>query len=338
MSQIKYSIVIPVYCSEKTIGKLLDALVASERLAVCEIIIADDASTDATLDIVARYQARVVGNAVNSGSARTRNIGIRAAAGQAIILLDSDVVPRPGALARMLDRFETLPKGNAVIGVYSATSITQGFIAEFKALYDFHLWERVQQAEVSIFEASCSVIDRDVLLAAGGFNERIAGADIENIELGYRLLAQGCRIILDKSVEVDHHFPTHFRVLARNYYRRISSWVVLLLLRGRFDNAGPTPKKALTYLFSNLALLCGPLCAWSPGAAALLLAAFVAYVWCDAGFLRMALRDKGAVFTAKSVIVQHALGVVVAAAVLRAAMTMLRGEHRKLAYFGSAAS
>ena len=93
-SEIKISILIPVYNREKFIGECLDS-VLSQTLKEIEIIIVDDASTDGSIDIIHKYQQidpriRFYQNHTNLGVALTRNKLLQLAKGEFIISLDPD--------------------------------------------------------------------------------------------------------------------------------------------------------------------------------------------------------------------------------------------------------
>ena len=55
---MKIALVIPVKNESKTIGKLLDSILAQE-VSPDEVIIVDAGSTDNTLEIVKHYQSRI---------------------------------------------------------------------------------------------------------------------------------------------------------------------------------------------------------------------------------------------------------------------------------------
>ncbi|GAA4663924.1 hypothetical protein GCM10023347_14810 [Streptomyces chumphonensis] len=89
------SIVVPAYNAAGTLGRALDSL-AVQTCAGLEVIVVDDASTDATLAVARTYEERlpglrVIARTTNSGGVgEPRNDGIRAATGDYVMFLDAD--------------------------------------------------------------------------------------------------------------------------------------------------------------------------------------------------------------------------------------------------------
>lgn len=103
-SDIKVSVVIPVYNTEKYIGKCLESII-SQSLQEIEIICVNDGSTDGSMDILEafsrKYQKIKVFNQKNTGASFSRNRGLRAAKGKYIYFMDCDDMLLPGALERL---------------------------------------------------------------------------------------------------------------------------------------------------------------------------------------------------------------------------------------------
>ena len=90
-SKPEVSFVVPAFNEEHLLDGTLEAIVraASSIPEACEIIVADDASTDSTSTIAQARGTRVI--SVNCRQiAATRNAGARAAAGEFLIFVDAD--------------------------------------------------------------------------------------------------------------------------------------------------------------------------------------------------------------------------------------------------------
>ena len=94
MPGFSVSVVIPAYNRAKTIAYCLDS-VCNQTVPPCEIIVVDDCSTDATVEVVNDYShlhpsVRCVVLERNSGAQAARNRGIVEARGEWIAFQDSD--------------------------------------------------------------------------------------------------------------------------------------------------------------------------------------------------------------------------------------------------------
>lgn len=88
--EILVSAVIPAYNAEACIGRAIDS-VLGQSLAVHEIIVVDDGSSDKTCEVIERYGDKVILiRQENAGVSVARNIGIEAATGNWIAFLDAD--------------------------------------------------------------------------------------------------------------------------------------------------------------------------------------------------------------------------------------------------------
>lgn len=88
-----FSIVLPVYNSESTLGRALDS-VLTQDCSDCEIIIVNDGSSDGTVSAALDYAAKDARVRLytieNSGPASARNYGMDKACGQYLLFLDGD--------------------------------------------------------------------------------------------------------------------------------------------------------------------------------------------------------------------------------------------------------
>ena len=106
MSNIKISVIIPVYNCEKYIGTTLKSVI-NQNFKDYEIIVIDDGSTDNSAAIVEQFAAKdnriVIIHQENKGLSEARNTGIKAACGNWITFVDSDDMLAPRFLQKLLD-------------------------------------------------------------------------------------------------------------------------------------------------------------------------------------------------------------------------------------------
>jgi glycosyltransferase involved in cell wall biosynthesis len=106
----RISVVIPLYNKEDYVLDCLKSL-ENQDFDDWECIIVDDGSLDASMKIVKDFIAnsekswRILAKS-NGGPSSARNLGIRAAAGEFIALLDADDIWLPAKLSRQLNFFE----------------------------------------------------------------------------------------------------------------------------------------------------------------------------------------------------------------------------------------
>ena len=99
----EFSIVIPTYNREREVVRAIESCLLQEG-ADFEVIVVDDASTDRSCANSAKIRdsrLKLLRHSVNRGSNAARNTGVRSAAGQWFVILDSDDELAPGALATM---------------------------------------------------------------------------------------------------------------------------------------------------------------------------------------------------------------------------------------------
>jgi len=84
----KFSIIIPMYNTEKYIDKCLSS-VFSQTFKDYEVVVVNDGSTDRSLSIAQTYKCTII-NQNNMGLSVSRNNGVKKAKGDYIIFLDSD--------------------------------------------------------------------------------------------------------------------------------------------------------------------------------------------------------------------------------------------------------
>lgn len=117
MSRLRLSIVMCTYNGAAFLQQQLDSLLGQSRLPD-EIVVGDDGSTDATMDILRRFcaRARQAGievvlrqNPHNLGFVENFTAGLRQASGDVVFLCDQDDVWHADKLARMADAFEADP-------------------------------------------------------------------------------------------------------------------------------------------------------------------------------------------------------------------------------------
>ncbi len=109
----KISVIIPAYNAEKTIQETIES-VLEQTLSDFEIIIIDDGSQDATVDIISTFSDfRIKAfSYANAGACVSRNRGFTHSVGEFIAFLDADDLWKPDKLKSQLQALENNPKAD----------------------------------------------------------------------------------------------------------------------------------------------------------------------------------------------------------------------------------
>jgi len=111
---MKLSVIIPCYNAAETIAEQLEALAQQEWSEAWEVIVADNGSTDRSMEIAQQYEGRlpgfrIVDASAKRGAAHALNVAVRAARGEAVAFCDADDVVAPGwvaAIGEALSRYD----------------------------------------------------------------------------------------------------------------------------------------------------------------------------------------------------------------------------------------
>jgi glycosyltransferase involved in cell wall biosynthesis len=216
------SVVVPTYNRRNSLARLLHAL---ERQTVghdaFEVIVVDDGSTDATLDVLEAYDPdrlsiRVVSQA-HGGPAAARNLGVEKAASDLILFLDDDVVPQEDLMVRHL-RWHADSDDLVVIGPMRPP---RDWARPVWVRWEEEMLQ-VQYADMAAGKYPCTPrqfytanasLPRRRFLAAGGFDPDFKRA--EDVELAYRMRDGGARFLFDPDAGVMHYAQRTFAAWAK---------------------------------------------------------------------------------------------------------------------------
>ncbi len=226
------AVVVPVYNDRSGLQRCLAALAASSFQAF-SVVVVDDGSTEDIQSVVDASDCRYLRIEGPGGPARARNHGVRCCEGDIIVFVDADVCVHVDTLQRLVETLESSATTAAVVGTYDDRPEAPGLFSQYRNL--LHRYTHCHSAgEIPTFWCGCGAIRRELFLAYGGFDEeRYKRPAIEDIELGMRMTAGGCRILLDPAIECTHlkHWP-FLGTLANDVLRRGAPWVVLMLRSG----------------------------------------------------------------------------------------------------------
>ncbi len=236
------SVVIPAHDAGKFLGKSIDALMASDLArSRWELIVVDDASTDETSEIARRADKLISISGRAHGPAYARNRGAEAARAPIVAFVDADVCVHPDALQRLLAHLNDDSRLAAVFGSYDNRPAGGGAHSQYRNLLHHYVHTK-SAGETGSFWAGIGAIRASDLRDIGMFDEsRYNTAQIEDVELGYRLSRRGRKILLDPSIRGTHLKQwTLSGIVRTDLLNRGIPWVRLLLESGSGGARGPS--------------------------------------------------------------------------------------------------
>lgn len=207
-SPMLISVVIPARNAAATLRDCLKAI-DSSTYPYHEVIVVDDGSVDGTAAIAESHDCRVVRPPTNLGAANARNLGARAASGDAILFTDADCLLQPDALARIVGALADSAVAG-VVGLLGPKIRYADFASQFKNLWMYYTYSRLAASPaaregVGLFFTSIAAIRKPIFAQMGGFDFNYQGRSVtEDIEFGQRLFTAGHRVLLDGQLQVEH--------------------------------------------------------------------------------------------------------------------------------------
>jgi glycosyltransferase involved in cell wall biosynthesis len=215
------SVIIPAFNAERSIARCVESVLASSVTPdQMEVICIDNGSTDGTAVILRKYLPLIeLLVEAKRGPAAARNAGLRAATREFTAFTDADCFVDPSWLTNIV---APLRAGAAeAVGGRILARPGAGSIERFGELVHDH--ERAIEIERPPYAVTMNFAARtDLLRSIGMFDER--WIRLEDVDLSYRLLAAGNRIIYESNAIAYHHNRDTLLALIREgflhgYYR-----------------------------------------------------------------------------------------------------------------------
>jgi glycosyltransferase involved in cell wall biosynthesis len=208
------SFIIPAHNEEELLGRTLTSLgeAAASLGQPFEIIVVNDASTDATNEVATAHGATVI-NVTLRQIGMVRNAGAKSASGDVFVFVDADTIVLPQTLRAALAALDEGAIGGGAVVVFDG----------LKGLWEralVGLWNRISRW--MRWAAGCFVfVRRDAFETVGGFDrDYFIG---EEIILSAALKRRGRFVVLPQSVVTSAR-------KARLYGKFETLWVALRLM------------------------------------------------------------------------------------------------------------
>lgn len=238
------SVVIPVFNQWDLTAKCLEALPAATASVPHEVIVVDNASTDATGQQLARWKTpiRVLRNEVNLGFAGACNQGADAASAPNVVFLNNDTVPIEGWLDALVDEVRRHDDVWAVGSrlLYGDGSIQHAGVAftrETRSPYHPYRSLRADdprvsaRREVQAVTAACVLVRADRFAQCGRFHEGYRNG-YEDLDLCLSIRNRHAKIVYQPRsvvVHLESRTPGRMRRDAENRELFFGRWFDSLL-------------------------------------------------------------------------------------------------------------
>jgi O-antigen biosynthesis protein len=196
---MRLSVAIPCYNGAVFLAKTIESILAQTH-AADELLVIDDGSSDASVEISKRYPVQLIQHSQNRGLAEARNTALTAAVGDILVFVDVDAWADPTLLAVLVTGY----KSESIGGVGG-----QGIESHIRTVAD--RWRRLhatqghgpRQKDVDYLYGLCMSYRKTVLQAVGGFNPTFS-TNAEDVDVGLRIRAAGYRLRYTPEAKVYH--------------------------------------------------------------------------------------------------------------------------------------
>ena len=192
-----------------------------------EIIVVDNASSDGTGDMVRRLfpEVRYYYLSANLGPPGGRNYGVRMSTAEICVFIDDDAVFLDGdALKRVVSYF----RSDRGLGCLAFRVLKPDGCEDYKSIPRVDKKILQEDYECSYFCGAGFACRRSLLLEAGMFWEPLF-YNAEELDLSYRLVNNGYKILRSSAISVLHYETPQARVPGKWIYYGVRSrcWVAL---------------------------------------------------------------------------------------------------------------
>lgn len=225
---MKISVIIPNWNGKELLEKNLPAVVAAKP---DEIIIVDDASPDNSNEFLLKNypQVKIVYHQKNRGFSAACNSGVRAANGDYVVLLNTDVVPEKDCFQNVVKNFDNK---NVFAVSFNEPTLSWAKIFWKNGYIGHEVGEKVNKIHISGWASGGSAIFRKSYWEElGGFDEIYQPFYREDMDLSYRAWKRGYQILWDPCSIVRHeHQSVIGKHFSRNYIDFISERNLLIFI------------------------------------------------------------------------------------------------------------
>lgn len=218
MSTHKVSLVVANYNGSNFLPNFLRSLTHT-TYPIFQTIFVDDASTDSSLQILAKFASGKRGvlllrNPKNVGAAASRNFALKSAAGDTIVFLDNDTAPSPSWLKFLVQALYSAPDVGAACPKMPRMEKPQIISTAGLRLIPHTGWGialgggrvddgSLDQSQEVVSISAALAVKKSVISGIGGFDDRLA-VHTEDLDFSWRIWLAGFRILYVPQSVVSH--------------------------------------------------------------------------------------------------------------------------------------
>lgn len=174
INEKEISVIIPVYNSEKTIGKVLESIINQTNANyIKEIIVVNDGSTDSSKTVVEEIAKDSVIPIIqvckeNKGVSHTRNMGMKKARGEWIAFCDSDDIWEKNKIEKQVE----IVNDNSSIDLLGTNHIDRPLVILNRKI-DYLYKATIKDLCIKMFPQTSTILMRKKIFdEIGGFDEK----------------------------------------------------------------------------------------------------------------------------------------------------------------------
>jgi GT2 family glycosyltransferase len=202
-----------------------------------ELIVVDNGSTDGSVDFCLSERVTIVSLGYNAGFPAACNLGLKVASGDALLLLNNDVIVTENWLFNMQRCLYSQEEIGIVGPMTNFASGAQQIDEPFTNIGDmaarFNRPDRKKWKSTNRIVGMCMLFKRELLERIGYLDERFSPGHFEDDDFCYRARQAGFRLMICGDVFVFHHGSASFgrqgeervqRLIRENRQKFLEKW------------------------------------------------------------------------------------------------------------------
>jgi glycosyltransferase involved in cell wall biosynthesis len=292
------SVVIPARNDIENLKKCINHIKASIKKP-SEILVVDDASDPGLDKGLSDRDISIIKFNEQRGPASARNVGAKAAKGDVIVFLDSDVFIKKDTIEKIAYEFEEYGE-DAVVGVFDDYQQYRSFFGDYKNLWMKYSYEKIPE-RAALFYTSLAAVKKSVFLKTGGFDENHKRPSTEDTAYGNVLWNNGIRPLMNREINAIHNKEYSFYGILKTDFFRASDLLKMKLRKDLGEiQTGHRTSVPVFFIISVFSTLMAFMLFFATGKYLILTSLLLLSILLNLNFLMWLFKKRGFVFALKS--------------------------------------